>query len=133
VSESGLPKVLVVEDDRMLQRMIALQLRDTATVLSAHTLDEARNLFANNPDVRLVVLDGCLGSAFRVQIPDTLPLIPEMREIFHGPIIAASSFPSFREMMMGAGCDHHCVDKRGLSLEIRRLLEERAHFREEEG
>ena len=133
MSESGLPKVLVVEDDRMLQRMIALQLRDVATVLSAHTLDEAREIFLGNPDVRLVVLDGCLGSVFQVQIPDTLSLIPKMRETFHGPIIAASSFPSFREMMMGAGCDHRCDDKRKLSLEIRRLLEERAHFREEEG
>lgn len=123
MSEDEFPKVLVVDDDKWLQKMITLQLENGIAVLSAHTLAEARTLFAANPDIRLVVLDGCLRSAFQVQTPDTLPLIPEIRETFRGPIIAASSIPSFRQVMMEAGCDHDCGDKRGLSREIRRLLE----------
>jgi len=120
---SGLPKVLVVEDNRMLQRMLTVRFEGRATVLSAYTIDEARALFAANRDsIHLIVLDGCLRSAFQVQTPDTLPLIPEFRATFRGPIIAASSIVKFRRVMMEAGCDHKVDDKMMLLGEIERLL-----------
>jgi DNA-binding NtrC family response regulator len=122
MNEGELPKVLVVDDDRGMHLMLALRLKGKAVLLSAHTLDEARALFAANRDsIRLVVLDGCLHSAFQVQTPDTLPLIPEFRATFRGPIIAASSFPDFRQAMVKAGCTHNC-DRDWLSREIERLL-----------
>lgn len=127
MDEEVLPKVLIVEDDRMLQKALALRLGGKATVLSAHTLAEARELFVDNPDIGVVVLDGCLRSAFQAQTPDTLPLIPEIRKTFCGPIIAASSIPRFRQMMMEIGCDHDCEEKRELPRQICRLLEERVN------
>lgn len=119
---SGLPKVLVVEDKKMLQRALAMRFAGKADLLPAHNLAEARELFlAYRDDLRLVVLDGCLRSAFQVQAPDTLPLIAEFRGTFQGPIIAASTISSFRRMMVEAGCSHEC-DKDELPGEIERLL-----------
>ncbi len=122
---SGLPTVFVVDDDRMLHKVLIMKLGRGMTILSAHTLGEARNLFATYPDIRLIVLDGCLlHSSLQAKMPDTLPLVGEFRKTFRGPIIAASSNPDFRQMMMAAGCDHECDDKDQLPRVIGRLLEE---------
>ena len=121
---SGLPRVFVVDDDRMLHKVLIMKLGRGMTILSAHTLGEARNLFAAYPDIRLIVLDGCLlRSSLQAKMPDTLPLVGEFRKTFRGPIVAASSNPNFRQMMMGAGCDHECEDKDLLAQVIERLVD----------
>ncbi len=120
---SGLPKVLVVEDNEMLQRMFARKLEGKATVLAARTVEEARQLFAENPDVRVIALDGYLSSALDGDRPiDTLPLIGEFRETFTGTMIAMATFPGHRQEMTGAGCDFQICEKRMLTREVEILL-----------
>jgi CheY-like chemotaxis protein len=117
-----LPKVLVVEDNRMLQERFAERLEGKVTVLSAHTVEEARHLFAANPDVRVIALDGYLRPAFGdPRPPDTLPLVSEFRQTFRGKIIAMAFFPHHRQALVAAGCDHSC-DKENLPQEIELLL-----------
>lgn len=117
------PKVLVVEDNRMLQKVIAMRLEGKATVLAAHTVEEARRLFAANPDIRVIALDGYLSSALDGRRPpDTLPLIPEFHRTFQGKMIAMASSPDHRREMTEAGCDFQICEKKLLPLEVELLL-----------
>ncbi len=121
----GLPKVLLVDDNKDLHTTIEMGLEGEADLLSALTLESARELFTANPDIQIIVMDGCLNSApGAVQTPETLPLIHEFRRTFRGPMIAASDFDSFREVMVLAGCDREC-EKVRLLKELRFMLAER--------
>lgn len=117
-----LPKVLIVEDHRMLQAHFARELVGRVTLLQAHTVKEARQLFAEHPDIRVIVLDGCLCRRMGRE-PDTLPLIGEFRQIFGGAMIAMSNDAKFRKMMLVAGCTCEIRDKTMLPREIERLIE----------
>lgn len=121
---SGLPKVLVVEDDPNLQKMFARELRGKATVLAAHTVEEARKMAAENPDVLVIAVDGCLHRGPAADVPETLSLIVELRRAFSGPMIAIAGLPCHQEKMLGAGCDRRLCDKALLPFVIGRLIKD---------
>ncbi len=118
---SGLPKVLVVEDHSAWQSYFVREFAGWATLLQARTVEEARRLFSEHPDVRIVALDGCLRRVPGNK-PDTLPLIDELRLTFGGTVIAMSSDGKFRHMMVEAGCTFEINGKEKLPEEVRRLL-----------
>lgn len=99
-----LKKVIVVEDDIFFQEMFSRVLSNKVELLQAFTIKEAEKLFAENPDVSVIVMDACVPGSK----PTTLPLVQKIRQTFSGPIIAASSLPEFRKELLIAGCNHEC-------------------------
>ena len=95
------PKILIVEDMPKWQRSYAKALGDVADVLSAYSIQEAQDLFAQNRDVALIVMDACVPG----DVPTTLPLVGRFRKHFKGPMIAASSLSDYRDRLVVAGCD----------------------------
>lgn len=120
---SGLPKVLVVEDQKILLQHVVAKLRGRAIVLGAATIEDARKLFAEHPDVRVITVDGSLSRRSRaMREPETARLVQEFRRAFTGPMIAASSDPVHCRKLVEAGCDHEIENKLMLPREIERLL-----------
>ena len=100
----NLPKVLVVEDLEQFHDFWGSRLEGKVTLVSAFSIREAQEQFAQNPDVVAIVMDACVpGNA-----PTTQPLVRKLRETFTGPIIATSSLPEYRQELLRAGCDHEC-------------------------
>lgn len=97
-----LPKVLIIEDERGRQLDYAEALSDKVQILEARSVEEGEQLFAENPDVALIIMDACVPG----DEPTTLPLTRRIRETFTGPMVAASSDFYYRRQLMGAGCDH---------------------------
>lgn len=112
-------KILFVDDDRSIQEDIAdLLPADKVEVLSAFTIAEAEKLFAENDDIALIVLDGCVdGDKF-----DTLPLLQKMRETFTGPILAASNAPPLNDLLMEGGCSDFADGKSKVPSKIIEIL-----------
>lgn len=97
-----LPKILMVEDDRDVIRAWSLWLRQESIMLVASTVEQASELFIQNPDICLIVMDGCL-TGFELE---TVDLIKKFRQTFAGPIVAASANRDYCLRMMEAGCSH---------------------------
>ncbi|MBU1146426.1 hypothetical protein KKD80_02680 [Patescibacteria group bacterium] len=116
-----LPKVLVIEDHSAWRSHFVREFAGWVTLLQARTVEEARQLFAEHPDVRVVALDGCLRRIMGSK-PDTLPLIDEFRLTFGGTMIAMSTDEKFRHMMVEAGCTCSLDGKEKLPEEVKRLL-----------
>lgn len=99
-------KVLVVEDYEDIQELYRIELAGKAygkvDMISAFSIQEAKEHFACHPDVDLIVMDACLVGLK----PNTLPLVKEMRKTFTGPMIAASASPEYRQQLVEAGCDY---------------------------
>lgn len=101
---STLKKILIVEDLRHLHEMWIIMLKEKVQIISAFTIEEAREKFKDNPDITLITIDGCVpGESF-----NTEPLVREFRKTFKGPIIAASRSLFFRTLLKEAGCDYEC-------------------------
>lgn len=96
-------KLLIVDDDRSWQRSLARSLQEKVTLLQAFSLEQGEQIFLANPDVDLIVMDGCV-PGYRL---NSLPLIRKIRETYKGPIVAASSDADNREEMVRAGCSHN--------------------------
>ncbi len=96
------PKVLIVEDDPVYQDMYARRLQGKVEILRAMTLEDGELLFAENPDVALVVMDACVPG----QKLNSIPLVRKIRKTFKGPILAASSDPYCCLDLTNAGCSH---------------------------
>lgn len=101
-------KILVVDDDRDFQEFFAEKLlrivsAEKILILVAMNLQEARRLFAENPDIDLIIMDACMQSRW----PNTERIIKEFRVTFTGPMVAGSSSKVFREQLMGWGCSHN--------------------------
>lgn len=100
------PKVLIVEDDEQWRGIWTRHLnREGARVLAAASLEEGERLFNANPDVALVIMDGCVPG----ERPNSMPLVQKMRETFQGPIVAGSGNPNFIKTLIEAGCSHGAV------------------------
>ncbi len=95
-------KVLVVEDDKDYHEYYKQALDNKVIIISALTIEDARRIFAENPDLGAIVMDACVPG----RNPTTLGLTEEFRKIFKGPMIAVSNDEDFREMLMKKGCDH---------------------------
>ena len=76
---------------------------ETLRVISAYTIDQARELFAEHAvEIDLIYLDGCLPG--QGEMPNSLPLIAEFRSTgYTGPIVTISSDPGYQSKMETAG------------------------------
>lgn len=99
-----LPKILMVEDMQSVHDDIAEMLAGQVVVISALSIEQATRLFAEHPDIALIVMDACVPGDW----PTTIPLVKEMRKTFRGPMIAISSVRDYRRELTDAGCDHEC-------------------------
>lgn len=109
------PTILVIEDDRQIQRLFGAWLMDEVELLFASTVKEARELFmAHQREIVLIAIDACVPMAEgtpRPKAPTTLPFVQQLREkSLDRRIVAISSDPTYRQWQMEAGCDHE-VDK----------------------
>lgn len=112
------PKVLIVEDDKKLQRLFCIWLEDYFEVLSAFTIQEAEELVTKHPDIAAVAMDGCVpGDEL-----NTAPLTKKIRAGFSGPIIAISSVADYRLRLITAGCDYWC-EKLELETILKKIFE----------
>jgi DNA-binding response OmpR family regulator len=102
--EETRPTVLIVEDEPELQNIWRKKLEPRVDVLQAYTSDQAREIFNRERErIWVIVMDGILNPETG---EDSIPLIKELRPMFHGPIIAAAGNPSLRELMIEVhGCD----------------------------
>ena len=112
-----LPKVLMVEDESLWHYNMRRLLDGKAELLSARTLEDGERLFRENPDVAIVLMDGCVpGDKL-----NTLPLIGHIRTTFTGPLVAISGAGDFLVRMVESGCSHKC-HKDGLEELLPKLL-----------
>ena len=96
--------VLMVEDDKGLQRLWVRMLKGIVEVVPALSIDDARREFAAHPDLAAIVIGACVpGVAI-----NTEPLVRELRATFRGPMIATSGTPLFYDQLVTAGCSHRC-------------------------
>ncbi|MBU2036992.1 response regulator [Patescibacteria group bacterium] len=96
------PKILVVEDDSQWHRIYQRELGDLFEVIIAQTVEDGERLYAENPDVVLIIMDACVPG----DEPTTLELTEKIRQTFIGPMIGASSMPDYRLALLKAGCDY---------------------------
>lgn len=102
------PKILIIEDNRNIQQMFSIMLRDHFEVLQAFTLTEAELLFYEEGDhLAAIAVDACLEGS----TPDTIPLVAWMHRTFDGPIIAISNMPAYNDELVAAGCTIACTSK----------------------
>lgn len=94
--------ILFIEDDPDFQDYYLSRFKDSTLVLQAETFNEAEQLFFSNPNIDIIVMDGCLNT---MSILNTLPLIGKIRETYKGFILASSSDEHYREAMVKAGCN----------------------------
>ena len=99
------PVVLVVEDDDLTQRFLAVALRDEFDLLRAVNAEEAHAHLTARPDVALVLLDVSLrGSEDGLELTKGLRQDPRWT---HLPVIAVTAHASAQDRAnaMAAGCD----------------------------
>jgi CheY-like chemotaxis protein len=97
-------KILLVEDNRTIISTVKLSLANIAEVLAAETVEEARLMFAQNPDIVLIAMDGRLHSGHI----ETVELTREIRSQFSGVMVAISGDYEAQKLLIEAGCDRHC-------------------------
>lgn len=110
-------RVLIVDDLKGWHSQWKKELEGRVEVVSATTLEEAEAEFQTNSDFAAIFMDACVPGVE----PTTLELTSRIRQDFRGPMVAISSTPRYRRMLMDAGCTDEC-DKRDVSLMVRNLL-----------
>lgn len=119
----GERKVLMIEDYSDLHEIVRQGLKPypDCRLVSAYTLDEGSRLFDDNqPDLVLIVMDGCVDHDSTL---DSLPLIQAIRKKgFHGTMLAASSDGEFRKEMLLAGCDREIKQKMEVPFAVMHFL-----------
>ena len=111
------PKVLIVEDSQDIQEMFRDALAQRMEVLSAFSIEEAKELFLKKQDLSAVAMDACVPG----NKPNTMDLVRMFRQTFVGPMIAISSDDSYSRQLVLNGCSHRC-EKYDLPEMLLRLL-----------
>ncbi|MFH1193284.1 MAG: response regulator [Candidatus Jorgensenbacteria bacterium] len=107
MTNEKVPKILVVEDMEEWVELWKDVLYGAAELIGAASIEEAEEKFAANPDIDVVVVDGCVpGSEL-----NTIPLVQKFKATFKGPMIAVSGNPDFQKMLIKEGCSHECEKK----------------------
>jgi CheY-like chemotaxis protein len=106
-----MPKVLVIEDDRAIQKRISHDLRgrlcrEDIELIEAHDAAEAEQLVVDHKDFDAIVLDGCLDGD-RADGAELISFIREHHPV-PKPIIAISKSDTLRKLMVEMGCTHEC-------------------------
>ncbi|MEK7574787.1 MAG: response regulator [Patescibacteria group bacterium] len=111
-------KVLIVEDDRVVQSGYCRALDDRVALLHAFSIEQARIMFHANSGLALIVMDG-----FMPGDVSTIPLVHEFRAAgFTGPMLASSTSAEISLKLVEAGCSYKCP-KRGVVAEIELLFD----------
>lgn len=112
-------KLLVIEDDPAVQGTINRDLRIfPVEVLQAHSVVEAEKFLREDPDIDLILLDGCLDG----ENPDGFAFIEDCLELSDAPIVAMSKSRDLRKMMLDKGCKHEVEEKRFAAHLVAKLL-----------
>ena len=85
----------------LMSEIVAVKL----TIITAMTLKEAEKKFFDNPEIDIIVVDGCVPG----RVLNTPPLVREIRKSFKGIMIAVSSVDEYRKDLLNAGCDIECI------------------------
>lgn len=96
-----LPKVLFVEDMKEWHLILGHYLNGEAELINAETIDEARRLFNENPDLKLIIMTACVPGS----VVNTLELTREFRERFKGVMIGMSAIQKFADSLVASGCN----------------------------
>ncbi|MEK7650370.1 MAG: hypothetical protein AAB364_00655 [Patescibacteria group bacterium] len=124
---TDLPKVLIIEDDHFYQNKWLRDLAGRANIVRAFDQEEGRKMFAEHPDVKMIVMDGYVPNSSAKTLTDkpgeatTLELVRELRKSFAGVILAVSS--SINRDLKSAGCDEVCEDKDEVGAVVLKLLD----------
>lgn len=109
-------KVLIVEDNRYIQKYWQRDLDGKVIVVSAFSLKEAEDKLADNRDISAIVIDACVpGNSLNIVS------IKKIRKNFSGPMIAASSVKANRQELLRLGCDY-AVAKASVPQKILEIL-----------
>ena len=100
--QKELPRILIIEDDQMTQKLLAFRLKKDAEILQATTLKEAEDVLLwykeEKKDIYIIILDGCIQSGATF---NTLPILKLILENgFDGIVIAASSSEENNKIMV---------------------------------
>ncbi len=99
---SSLPKVLAVEDNEDVTAGYAIALGEIAELLVARTNAAARSVLQQNPDIRIVMINGHMPDSD----PSGVAFVHDVRENgYDGLLIAASNSPALCNRQKEAGCD----------------------------
>ena len=105
-NQEKLKKILLIEDEEAFYISLNFVFKKKTNFLHASTLDEAKKIFNENPDIDLIMVDGCLNPNGEL---DTPPFVKMARENgFKGKMIAMSSSEKFNKILIEAGCDESC-------------------------
>lgn len=96
-------RILIVEDKTAyvkgwLPRLVEKGIDST----HATTIEQATQIFNENPSFDLIVMDCCVPGDF----PNTMELVAFIRQSFKGPILVNSTCSDFVDMLMKVGASH---------------------------
>ncbi len=98
-------KVLIVEDSHGYYSRYRSDLEDLTSevqMLLAWKISQAWELFSQNSDLDVIIVDACMHS----QEPDTMPLVKKIREAgYKGHIVANSNSSKNNKVLLEAGCN----------------------------
>ena len=117
--ENKLPNIFLVEDNENIHKFINDALFGSANIIGAMTLMDAEKIYEQNKDkFSAICVDGCVqGNEL-----NALPLIRMIKKEFNGPLIAISSYPEYRKLMVEAGCTYE-IEKQLLPDLLRSILD----------
>lgn len=100
--------VLIVEDEDAWQRNYRNSLGQEVEIVPAPSLARARQKLLDHRFVDLIVVDGYLD--VRNSLESTLEFVRDIRGMFRGPMIAASSSASTNAQLVAAGCNYQAIN-----------------------
>jgi CheY-like chemotaxis protein len=116
---AGKPKILIAENENKWQNEYKLLLENKYQVLQAYNISQAAQLFTDNPDIVLIIMDACLNNQDEMDVES---LVTEILKSFQGPIIAATNSDYCREKLLNIGCSQAAEKNKAVRL-ARRILE----------
>ncbi|TSC95393.1 MAG: hypothetical protein Athens101410_572 [Parcubacteria group bacterium Athens1014_10] len=103
-----MPKILVIEDIKKWQDMIAGHLAEefgqNLILKQAWTIKEAKTLLQDS-GFDIIALDGCMAKTNKL---NTLLLLRRIKKHHSCPIIAISSHKKYRQILLENGCTYAC-------------------------
>ena len=121
-------KILIIEDYQLTVKTYAWMFKDLLKgkeekykLFFTDSVEGARKIFLEIPDISLVVFDGNINGPLLVnpshgvnpndEYPNSVVLVYEFRKTSDIPMIAASHLEYCRKVLIEAGCDYECDDK----------------------
>lgn len=102
-------KILIIEDEKFWHDQVCTGLKDQPVeLLYASNMDQARELFAENDDVNILVVN----ARSQQDESSAIEFITEVRSFFTGHITACSSDCNHADALVKAGCGHKVIKSR---------------------